>query len=341
MPELRRDPITRRWTIIATERAWRPRDFVHDPRGTAEVDTRRPSPFAPGNEHLTPEEIYALRPDGSAPNTPGWQVRVIPNKYPVLAVEGGLDPQPEGLYDRMNGLGAHEVIIESPDPAFKLHRLPSEHLVSALRVYRDRMADLRGDFRLKYSCLFRNQGAAAGASVAHGHAQLVALPVVPPEVQLRLDGSKSWFEVRGRNVFDDLIRQEVSQGDRLVYDNGTFVVVTPYASMHPFDMWVIPRAPQSHFDCTDEGHLSGLADALQQALGRLEVGLGDPAWNLMLHTTPYALRGPGDQALPWYRWHVVIQPKLTQVAGFERGTGTYINPVAPESAAQFLRGVSP
>ena len=337
MPELRRDPITARWTIIATERAWRPRDFMHDPQ-TSPSPSR--SPFAPGNEHLTPPEIYALRPDGSAPNGPGWQIRVIPNKYPVLAVEGGLEPRPEGMFDQMNGLGAHEIIIESPDPAFQLHRLPADHLVDVIRVYRDRMADLRGDVRLQHSALFRNQGAMAGASVAHGHAQLVALPIVPPACQRRLDNAKAYFEFRGRNVFDDLVRQEVKAGSRLIYDNGAFVILAPYASASPFEMWIVPRASESHFDRAADDQLAPLADALAQGLGRLEKGLGDPAYNLSLHTAPYPLTEADGRPLPWYRWHVAIEPALTQVAGFERGSGMFINPVAPETAAAFLKGVS-
>ena len=263
MPELRRDPITARWTIIATERAWRPRDFMHDPQ-TPPSPSR--SPFAPGNEHLTPPEIYALRPDGSAPDGPGWQIRVIPNKYPVLAVEGGLEPRPEGMFDQMNGLGAHEIIIESPDPAFQLHRLPADHLVDVVRVYRDRMADLRGDVRLQHSALFRNQGAMAGASVAHGHAQLVALPIVPPACQRRLDNAKAYFEFRGRNVFDDLVRQEVKAGSRLIYDNGAFVILAPYASASPFEMWIVPRASESHFDRAAEERPAAINE-VKRALG--------------------------------------------------------------------------
>ena len=162
MPELRRDPITHRWVIIATERALRPQDaFEH-----AVAPVSKTSPFAEGNEGMTPPEIYAWRPGGGAANGPGWRIRVVPNKFPALRIEGALDEAPDGLYDRMNGIGAHEVIIESPEPDFTLQSLPHPHLTRVLQVYRDRMADLQKDPRFRFSLLFRNHGAAAGASVA-------------------------------------------------------------------------------------------------------------------------------------------------------------------------------
>ena len=330
MPELRRDPITHRWAIIATERALRPQDFM----GPAEPPSAKTSPFAAGNERLTPPEIFALRPDGSAPNGPGWTARVVPNKYPALRIEGALEPRPEGIYDHMNGVGAHEVIIESPDPDFTLQSLAPGHLVDVLRIYRDRMRDLQKDQRFKFSLLFRNYGAAAGASIAHGHSQLIALPIVPHTVQELLDGAQRYHAFRGRNVFDDIIRQEVSDGRRLIMDTGDFLLLAPYASRQPFEMWIVPRKQASRFESVDDGDLTGLAKVLRAALSKLEVGLGNPAYNLMIQSAPY-----GHDASPWYRWHIQIMPKLTKVAGFEWGTGFYINSTAPEEAAAFLRGL--
>ncbi|MGK0360842.1 MAG: UDPglucose--hexose-1-phosphate uridylyltransferase [Bradymonadia bacterium] len=330
MPELRRDPITHRWAIIATQRALRPQDFI----GPAQPPSAKTSPFAAGNERLTPPEIFALRPNGSAPNSPGWTARVVPNKYPALRIEGELDPRPEGIYDHMNGVGAHEVIIESPDPDFTLQSLAPGHLVDVLRIYRDRMRDLQKDTRFKFSLLFRNHGAAAGASIAHGHSQLIALPIVPHTVQELLDGAKRYHAFRGRSVFDDIIRQEVSDGRRLVMDTGDFVLMAPYASRQPFELWIVPRKQASRFESVDESDLAALAKVLRAALKKLDVGLGNPAYNLMIQSAPY-----GDEDTPWYRWHIQIMPKLTKVAGFEWGTGFYINSTAPEEAAAFLRGL--
>lgn len=331
MPELRRDPITRRYTIIAPERATRPPAAWVAPPVT---EPGTPSPFAAGNEHLTPPEIAAIRPAGSRRNAPDWRVRVIPNRFPALRIEGDLDPRPEGIYDHLNGVGAHEVIIESPDPEFRLQRLPRAHLVEALGVYRDRMRDLQGDRRLKFPLLFRNHGAASGATVSHGHAQLIALPVVPAEAQVLLDGAERYHAFHARNVFADIVRQEVDDGSRLVHDNGQYVCFAPYASRVPFELCIVPRFAMTRFEDTTAAQLDGLADVLARALDRLDRGLGDPPYNLVIQTAPYALA-----EVPWYRWHVQIMPNLTRVAGFELGTGFFINGTAPEEAAAFLRGL--
>ncbi len=330
MPELRRDPITHRWAIIASERAMRPKDFKFD---HARPPKGRACPFCPGHEQLTPPAITTV-PVGRGPHGADWQVRVVPNKFPALRIEGETEKRPEGVYDRMNGIGAHEVIIESPDHDFKLHQLPRDHLVAALETYRDRMKDLQGDARLKFSLLFRNHGEAAGASIAHGHAQLIALPVVPAQSQELLDGAKRYWDFHERNVFDDIVRQEVEDGRRLIYDNGDFVLVAPYASRFPFEVWIVPRAHGTRFETTSRRTLDKLAEVLTLGLDRLDRGLGDPPYNFIIQSAPYGL-----DDVPWYRWHVVIMPTLTRVAGFEWGTGFYINPTAPEEAAEFLRSV--
>ncbi len=330
MPELRRDPITHRWAIIATERALRPKDFHHaDPPPNQNID-----PFCAGNEHLTPPEIMAVREYGEA-NSPNWRIRVIPNKYPALRVEGALERRPQGIYDFMNGVGAHEVIIESPNPQFKLHELESEHLLEVLVVYQARMADLSNDPRLRFSLLFRNHGAAAGASVHHGHAQLISLPVVPREVQELLKGAKRYFDFSERNIFEDIQRQELEDGRRLVYENESYLLIAPYASRVPFELCILPRFQSPRFEESTRTQLKHLAEVLSLALERLDRGLGDPAYNFIIQSAPY-----GEEQLPWYRWHIQIMPKLTQVAGFEMGTGFYINPTAPEEAAEFLRSLA-
>ncbi|MCA9542910.1 MAG: DUF4931 domain-containing protein [Myxococcales bacterium] len=330
MPELRRCPITRRWAIIATERAVRPNGL----RTTRDTVPPAISPFAAGNEHMTPPEIHAVRAPGSAPNGPGWRVRVVPNKHPALRVEGDLDKRPVGLYDHMNGIGAHEVIIESPDPDFRLQRLPREHLVDALETYRVRMQDLQHDSRFKFALLFRNHGAASGATVAHGHAQLIALPVVPAETQRMLDGAQQYYRSHERNIFDDIIRQEVDDGRRLVHDAGPFVLIAPYASRVPFELWIVPRFHATRYETANRDQLEALAGVLALALDRLDRGLGDPAYNLVIQSAPY-----GMDDVPWYRWHIQIMPNLTRVAGFELGSGFFINPTAPEEAAEFLRSL--
>ena len=289
------------------------------------------NPFAVGNESLTPPEIMRV----ANPNSPdSWLVRVIPNKYPALAVEGETGTLRKGIYEHMDGLGAHEVIIESPDPDFNLEELPIVHLRKALWTYRERMQDLAKDVRLIFSMLFRNSGPGAGATVRHGHAQLIALPVVPSEVQQRLNGARQYYEQTGQNVFSHLVEQESSDMQRIVCATERFVCITPYASRTPFELMIIPKDQRARYEDVKEEHLEDLAHILSETLRRLKRVLGNVDYNLMIQSAPKT-----EEHAPWYRWHIQIVPALTQVAGFEWGTGFHINPVSPETAAKTLNTV--
>ena len=326
MSELRKDPITGSWVIIAADRALRPSRF----KATVEnVLSGEENPFAPGNESMTPPEILRIA-DTDAPDQ--WQIRVIPNKYPALNIEGNHHTTRTGLYERMDGVGAHEVIIESPNPAFSLHKLPPIHLVKVLKTYRDRMADLAGDSRFISTILFRNSGAHAGATVAHGHAQLIALPMVPPQITERLNNARLYFEETGKNLFEDIIAQEEKTEERVVCQNEQFVCLTPYASRSPYELMIIPRGQLARYEDCSEQDLEAFGDILAEALDRLEGYLGEFAYNFMIQSAP---RPQADAA--WYRWHLQIIPRLTQVAGFEWATNFYINPTSPEAAAASLK----
>ena len=181
MPQLRKDPITGRWVIIASQRARRPTDFIRQP---VPAPAATPCPFDAGNEAKTPPEVLAYRNSGGR-DQPGWRVRVVPNKFPALRIEGDLDRQGEGMYDKMNGIGAHEIIIETPDHATSLSEMPERQIQEVLRAVQDRVNDLKRDFRFRYIILFKNHGEAAGASLEHPHSQLIALPVVPERGQGR------------------------------------------------------------------------------------------------------------------------------------------------------------
>ena len=280
MSELRKDPITNSWVIIAADRALRPSRFKSP---TTSKLTGQQNPFAPGNESMTPPEIARV-PDENNPQQ--WLVRVIPNKYPALEIEGRNAIQQDGLYEKMDGVGAHEVIIESPNPEFKLHLLTQPHLVAVLQTYRDRMADLSQDSRFVTTVLFRNSGAHAGATVAHGHAQLIALPMVPPQMQARLSTTESYFKANGSNVFEDIIGHEERTGERVVCTNDDFVCLTPYASRSPYELMIVPRRQSARFeDCADK-ELEAFASILSEALNRLECYLGDFAYNFMLQSAP-------------------------------------------------------
>ncbi len=328
MPELRRDPIHGRWVIISTERGRRPSDFV--------TEERRPiggfCPLCEGNEDKTPPEIIAFRDNGTPPNTPGWTLRVVPNKFPALRIEGELGREGEGIYDKMNGIGAHEVVIETPSHHETIVTLPQKAVKNILWAYRERMIDLRGDQRLRYVLVFKNHGVAAGASLEHSHSQIIALPIVPRRVSEEIEGAKNYFRYKDRCVFCDIIRQERQQQSRLIMENQTFLSIAPYASRFPFETWILPKAHNPSFEHMAPSLYEQAAQILSETLRRLNQVLNDPPYNYIIHTSSFS-----EPDNDHYHWHLEIMPKLTKVAGFEWGTGFYINPTPPEEAAQYLR----
>jgi UDPglucose--hexose-1-phosphate uridylyltransferase len=332
MPDLRRDPIVGRWVIIATERARRPSDHDHGPLPPAQPGL---CPFCPGHEDKTPHEVYvAGRPPSAPRDRPGWKVRVVPNRFPALKIEGDLDRQAEGIYDRMNGIGAHEVIIETADHERQMKDLSDAELTEVLFAFKARVLDLRNDLRFRYILLFKNQGHLAGASLDHAHSQLIALPVVPRQVLEEIEGARRHHDVKERCIFCDIVGQERKDRSRLIHENDEFVVFAPWAPRSPFETWIVPRRHESNFEAEPKERLSFCAQALGTTLRRLATALGDPAFNFIVHSNP--LRDPPSAS---YHWHLEIMPALTQVAGFEWGSGFHINPVPPEEAAAFLRKV--
>jgi UDPglucose--hexose-1-phosphate uridylyltransferase len=331
MPALRRDPIVGRWVIIATERAQRPTDLTRAPRPAAPGLC----PFCPGHEDKTPREVYVAGRAPTAPHDgPGWRVRVVPNRFPALKIEGDLDREAEGIYDRMNGIGAHEVIVETPDHDRQLKDLSDAELTEVLFAFKARILDLRNDQRFRYVLLFKNHGQAAGASLDHAHSQLIALPVVPRQVLEEIEGARRHYEHKERCIFCDVVGQERKDRTRLVHENDAFVVFAPWAPRSPFETWIVPKRHESSYEAEPKERLGLCAQALGTAVRRLSAALGDPAYNFIVHSNP--LR---DAPSPSYHWHIELMPALTQVAGFEWGSGFHINPVPPEEAAEFLRKV--
>lgn len=329
MPELRKDPITGRWVIIATDRAKRPTDFV---REKVEIHGSGFCPFCSGNEAKTPPEILAYRKDGGRRDTPGWSLRVVSNKFPALGIEGTLNRQGEGLYDKMNGVGAHEVIIETPNHSMTLASMSARAVEDVLWAFRDRILDLKKDRRFKYILIFKNHGEAAGASLEHTHSQLIALPVVPKRVREEVDNAKEYYNFKERCIFCDIIRQEAEDGVRTIAENQSFIALAPYAPRFPFEMWIVPKVHQSAFEESQKHEFEQLAVILKDMLARLDRVLDLPAYNYIIHSSPIP-----EASNDYYHWHIEIMPKLTKVAGFEWGTGFYINPTPPEESAKFLR----
>jgi UDPglucose--hexose-1-phosphate uridylyltransferase len=332
VPELRKDPVTGRWVIISTDRQKRPNDFVFE---RARIIGRDHCPFCPGREALTPPEIMSYRQNGGAPNTPGWDVRVVPNKFPALQVEGTLDREGEGIFDRMNGIGAHEVIIETPDHDRTLASMSEPEIERVLFAYRDRVADLKKDFRLRYILIFKNHGAAAGATLEHTHSQLIALPIVPDFVREEIDGARRHFLAKERCDFSDIVRQDIRDGRRVILENADIVALAPYAPRFPFETWLLPKRHGARFEEAPRHEYESLARMLKAVLQRVDRALGSPAYNVIVHTSPFS-----EDTSEIYHWHLEVMPKLTKVAGFEWGTGFYINPTSPEEAARVLRAVA-
>ncbi len=328
MPELRKDPISGRWVIISIERGKRPSDFgmrVSPKKGGF-------CAFCEGNEYTTPPEIMAFRSNGGKPNTPGWTLRVVSNKFPALNIEGKLNRVGEGIFDKMNGVGAHEVIIECPDHNLTLSTMPLKSVEEVLWAFHHRITDLKKDTRFRYVLVFKNEGDEAGASLEHTHSQLIALPIVPHLVEEELFQAKQYYEYKERCIFCDIIHQETEDPIRVIAENNDFIAIAPFASRSPFEIMILPKKHESSF--SPNGSFSLLAQILQQTLKQIDKVLDLPPYNMMIHTSPFK-----NEQNEYYHWHIEIIPKLTKIAGFEWGSGFYINPTPPEEAAEFLRKV--
>ncbi len=329
MPELRRDPIVGRWTIIDSEHLKGPSDF---PKEDNTPIRQAICPFCPGREHQTPPEVDAVRPRSSPANTPGWLVRTVPNKFPVLVSQGALQKEGMGIYDRMDGIGAHEVLIEGPDHNKIMTDLTDEEMRAVISQYHSRCCQLSRDSRFKYVVIFKNFGPSAGATVEHGHSQVIALPMVPKTVLEELKGAAYYHQSCGRCVFCDMIAQEYQDKERMVTENGSFLAFCPYAPRYAFETWIIPKAHSADFSVIDETQQAHLAQILQDVLKRVKKALGNPSFNYYLHIAPIGYANPAC-----YHWHIEIIPKLTRSVGFEWGTGLHIVPTFPQDAARYLR----
>lgn len=338
MPELRRDPILGRWIIIATERAKRPHDFKRMP----EPPEDKNCPFCEGAESQTPPEIFAIRQDLATKDQPGWEVRVVPSISPLLQVNGEMHRKGWGLYDILEPVGAHEVIIETPQHIANIADLEQVQIVKVITTWLERSSELEKNPYVKYVMIFKNYGWQAGEGrIRHCRSFLIATPVTPKRVKEELDGAKQYFNYKDRCIFCDIIRQELDFPDRVVFQSLHFLVIAPFASRFPFELWILPKRHCCDFYRCDKDEVNDLAFILKRVFSRLKEILNDPPYNFIIHTAPFRKR---EKTGYWktinedYHWHIEIIPRLTLVAGFEWGTGFYINPTPPEEAAKFLKG---
>lgn len=342
MSELRWDPLKASWVIISNKEGRRPADFI---RERQQIHTSV-CPFCYGQEGKTPPEVFAIRGKDSVENGQGWKVRVIPNKYPALRIEGNLDKRGVGLYDAMNGIGAHEVVIENPDHDRSMAEFSTEEIVDVLTAWRSRLLDLRKDPRFRYILAFRNHGIEAGAPIPHPHSQIIALPVTPPMRATELSTCRKYFERKERCLVCDILTQEREDGRRIVSDDGNYLVFAPFASRFPFELNLLPWRHSHDFTLLADNDLADLAKTLKDTLLRLHQVLHDPPYNLALHNSPPMHLRLGKPSywgsIPYdYHWHIEIVPRLGAGAGFELGTGLHMNPAPPEIAARFLREADP
>ena len=341
MPELRRDPVIGRWVIISTERAKRPNDFNIKHADEPEMEC----PFCEGHEKSTPPEIYAIRKQGTKKDAPGWNVRVVPSIAPKFRIEGDLERRGVGMYDVMNPIGAHEIILESPKHFTDISQLSEPEIQDVINTCIYRISELEKDERFKYCLLFKNHGLKAGGSkkTKHVRSQLIATPVTPTRVKEELRGSRFYFEYKERCIFCDILRQELETGSRIIMETNTVVAIAPFASRFPFEIWIMPKIHRADFMDIYADEIKDLATVLKTVFAKLSKALNDAPYNYMLHTAPFRRsKRPGY----WhtigedYHWHIEVMPRITQVAGFEWGSGFYINPTPPEEAAKYLREVT-
>jgi len=331
MPELRKDPIIGRWIIISTERAKRPHDF----KSTHTSPPEKECPFCRGKENMTPQEVYSIKNEKGE-----WVVRIIPSKNPFLEVNTELWKKGKGPYDLMGGGGIHEVVVETPYHIANMADLEAEDIRKVFFVYCQRFKEIEKNPSIKYVLIFKNYGwSAGGGRVKHSRSQIIATPVNLKRVKEELEGAKFYYNYHERCIFCDIIRQELTSKERLVLDEDGFIAFVPFASRFPFEVWILPKDHSCDFYKIEEEKLFFLSQVIKKILFKIKSLLKDPPYNYVIHTAPFRRPHPNYWSTieEDFHWHIEITPRLTEVAGFEWGSGFYICPTLPEEAARYLR----
>jgi UDPglucose--hexose-1-phosphate uridylyltransferase len=331
MPELRQNFFTKEWVIIATDRAKRPEELATHRSAQPVPSFVDTCPFCPGNESKTPPEVMRFP---SNPNEP-WQVRVVPNKFAALSTEAHPTRSLQHLRRRIDGFGYHEVIADSPDHSRCMALLPDAHVANILRVFRDRYNILSLDQRIAHITLFKNHGTDAGASLQHPHSQLIATPVIPSQVRHSLFEALRHYDDVGECMYCHMVEREVEDQTRIVIKSEHFVAMEVFASATPFATHIFPLRHMASFGDINDQEITDLARALRTVLAKIYVGLENPDFNFTVRSGPSEYGGARH-----FHWYLSVIPRLTRVAGFELGSGMFINTVLPEAAAEFLRNIS-
>jgi len=336
--ELRKDPLVGRWVAVLSE-SLPPAAYIREnPHETAEEDSCM---LCAGRESETPREITRMSPASSADAARKWSTRVIANFDPVFMVEGDLCRRGEGMYDKMNSIGASEIIIESPHHHVQPEDMGLEQMIRVIQTYRDRMADLEQDFRLRYTLIYKNHGKSAGALFGHPMSQLTSTPVIPKRVKEEFDHAKQYFAYKERCIFCDIMREEMRTENRIIIESRHYIAFCPYASKFPFETWILPKRHNCAFQDIRPDELEDFALILSSVLKKLRALFPDLSYNYFIHSAPNRVTRKDH----WhtlgedYHWHLEIMPRFLSTTGFEWGSGLYILPTSPENAAKYLREV--
>lgn len=328
MPEIRQNLATREWVIISTERAQRPEEFVKPFQPVSAPLYVATCPFCPGNEDKTPRETYRIA-DGEK-----WRVRTFPNKFSALTSVGDVVRRADGIRRSMSGVGLHEVIVESPLHNTTTALLPLEQIADVLCACQARYEAAHSDPRVQQIVLFKNHGATAGTSIEHPHWQMIALPLVPFQIRCRLEAALDYYDDNGECLYCRMLLDETAAAKRIINETEHFVAFCPYAAASPFHLWILPKRHMASFDAASPGELFDLGRSVSDALRRVYFGLGNPDFNLIVRSSPVGLSDSAD-----FHWYMTIVPRVSRTAGFELGSGMFVNTAYPEDSARFLRDV--
>ncbi|HEY9850265.1 MAG TPA: galactose-1-phosphate uridylyltransferase [Leptolyngbyaceae cyanobacterium] len=330
MPELRQNIITRDWVIIAIERAKRPHEFATTKKENIVIPCyKEDCPFCFGNEHRTPEEEILRLSDHR-----GWRVRVVPNKYPALSSAGERVRKVDGIYHSLSGVGIHEVVIEHPRHDVNIALLSVADIANILRVYCERYTKIKQDSRIESVVIFKNHGIEAGTSLEHPHSQITATPIVPSQIRVRIEEAIRFFDDTGECICCRMLADELAAKERVVFESEHFVAFIPYAALSPFHTWIFPRRHTSSFDDITYVEIVDLAYNLKTVLAKLYYGLNNPDYNYSIRSVPVS-----EGQTSYFHWYIAIIPRVSKTAGFEMGSGMYINTAMPEDSAKYLREV--
>jgi len=328
MSEIRLNPITREWVIIAKEKGKKPEDFIIVKENRKPPEFLKTCPFCPGNETVTPKETFKICDEK------GWKIRVVPNKFAMLSNEGERARSHTGLHKNVNGVGTHEVIIETPIHNLTTATMPLEQLKEVIQVYKDRFLEIYRDQRVEHVILFKNSGAASGTTIEHPHSQVVGIPVMPLHIRSRIENAMRFFDDTGECLMCRMIKDELNEGTRIVMDTKHFTAFVPYAALSPFHTWIFPKKHSGFFADMQSDEIWDIASNLKSIMARLYHGLNNPDFNYVVMSG-----NPSDVNSGFIHWYLSIVPRMAMASGFELGSGMYINPLIPERAAEYLRNV--